>query len=462
MNLKLRFALLFTFFVSVILFFSCIAIYVLFCKTREDDYYRRVSKEGMEVYNIFTDIKQDDRFVAYKLIKEMHDNALFYEQVYILDSAGEPIFRFPDTIHIPPLTYPLPEIRKVKEIRSMDESNNQKVAMFMPETGSYVFVSGFDKQGFARIRFLRWILIAVFLGAVVLSVLISFFFVKQVVKPLKRLAKQMKKTTVQNLTERVEETAANDEINDIARNFNAMLERLSKSFEFQKNFVYHASHELRTPLTIMLSQTESALNKELTLSGYKQTLLSLKEEQQELIELTNSLLLISQFDQIGFVEDWPRLRIDELIHETVSSCKKMFPNLAVEISFANIPEKDDDFVIRGNESLLKSAFTNLIRNAYTYSIDQKVQITIDSTGESVVIYLDNTGTQLPADEKENIMAPFFRGANALTTKGYGLGLSIVHRFIAVHKGTVTYSPISNDINRFTVVLKKAVAGGDNN
>lgn len=339
----------------------------------------------------------------------------------------------------------------------MDKQNYQQVAMYLPETSSYVFVSGYDRYGFVRLGLVRLILLVVFLGSLILAGLISFFFVRQAVKPLKNLGIQMKKTTVQNLTERVPETSVKDEINDIARNFNTMLERLSKSFEFQKNFVYHASHELRTPLAIMLSETESALNKALSPGEYKETLLSLKEEQQELIELTNSLLLISQFEQLEFMQDWPRLRIDELIYETVSNCKKMFPNLVIDIVFANVPDNDndDDFVIRGNESLLKSAFTNLIKNAYTYSVDQKVHITIDAAGESISVHLDNIGTQLPADEKESIMIPFFRGGNALTIKGYGLGLSLVYRFIAIHKGTVSYAAIANDVNRFTVTLNKA-------
>lgn len=455
MNLKLRFALLFTSFVAVILLIACIAIYILVYKSREDDYYKRVSKEGVEVYNIFTDIKKEDRQVSYRLIKEIHDNALLYEKVFIYDSVGTLIFRFPDTIKAPLFNHPFSQIRKQKEIRSMDLQNYQQVALYLPETSSYVFVSGYDRYGFIRLGLVRLILLVVFLGSLVLSGLISFLFVKQAVKPLKELGTQMKKTTVQNLTERVPETNAKDEINDIARNFNTMLERLSKSFEFQKNFVYHASHELRTPLAIMLSETESALNKALSPGEYKETLLSLKEEQQELIELTNSLLLISQFEQLEFMQDWPSLRIDEMIYETVSGCKKMLPNLVIDIVFANVPERDDDFVIRGNESLLKSAFTNLIKNAYTYSIDQKVHITIDSAGESISIHIDNTGTQLPADEKESIMIPFFRGGNALTTKGYGLGLSIVYRFIAIHKGTVSYAAIASDVNRFTVTLHKA-------
>ena len=120
-----------------------------------------------------------------------------------------------------------------------------------------------------------------------------------------------------------------------------------------------------------------------------------------------------------------------------------------------MPENDADFIILGNETLLKSAFFNLIKNAFLYSVDHVVLITVESQGNSVLVHFDNKGMQLPADEKENIMQPFFRGSNALRTKGYGLGLSIVHRFITIHNGSVIYTPISNDINRFTVAFENA-------
>ncbi|MCW3086788.1 MAG: two-component sensor histidine kinase, partial [Sediminibacterium sp.] len=215
--------------------------------------------------------------------------------------------------------------------------------------------------------------------------------------------------------------------------------------------------ELRTPLATMLSQTESALSREMTIDAYQKLLLSLKDDQQELIELTNSLLLISQYDESAYKENWPRLRIDEILYETVSYCKRMFPGLVAAIRFNTIPDNDDDFTIRGNESLLKSAFTNLVKNAYMYSVDKKANITLESDGDTIRVHVDSTGTQLPADEKDRIMVPFFRGDNALTTKGYGLGLAIVSRFVQLHKGTVTYTPISNDVNRFTVALKTSPA-----
>ncbi|MFT2526190.1 histidine kinase dimerization/phospho-acceptor domain-containing protein, partial [Escherichia coli] len=75
------------------------------------------------------------------------------------------------------------------------------------------------------------------------------------------------------------------------------------AFFFQKNFVQHASHELRTPLAVMLSQTESALHNQHTIEEYKKILESLREDQQQMIELTNSLLLISQYEKLDFQDD---------------------------------------------------------------------------------------------------------------------------------------------------------------
>ena len=60
MNFKTRFAILFTVFVGIILLIACVSTYLLFFESREDDYFKRVGKEGLEVHKIFVDIRQDD------------------------------------------------------------------------------------------------------------------------------------------------------------------------------------------------------------------------------------------------------------------------------------------------------------------------------------------------------------------------------------------------------------------
>ena len=452
MNLKLRFALLFTFFVAVILFISSVTIYFLFYNYRESDFYERVKNEGLQFYNVTSQITNPNDIASKMFIAVLHNSTVYDERVVILDANGTVINKIPDTLHFTINKESLAKIGIQKEYRWHADNNYQYVGLAIKNTGQTIIAAGFDKPGFQKLSNLRLILMGVFLGGLIITAFVSFFFVRQAFMPLTRLSTQMKKTTFQNLTQRIEVPETKGEINDIARNFNAMLERLNGAFDFQKSFVYHASHELRTPLATMLSQTESALGKKMTEGEYEKLLISLKEEQQELIELTNSLLVISQYDNMGYIHEWPHLRIDEIVYDTVSHAKKMLPGLIVNIMFSSIPENDDDFVIQGNETLLKSAFINLIKNAYLYSTDEKVNITLESDGHAIFVHVDNTGTQLPNDEKDKIMTPFFRGGNALKTKGYGLGLSIVHRFISIHKGTVTYTPVANNINRFTVTL----------
>ncbi len=448
MNLKSRLSVVYSIFFSGLLLFILLVIYLVNDHNRETEFYKKLSE--LAVKSTLTPIT-DNTFQPFHI----SDGRFLH-----LNANGAFLQKLPTTVQVLIEPATLNKLRSVSEYRWYDQENRQYLGIFESKKQEIYIIGGYDKEGFEKTKQFGIILFFVWVIVVLITTLFSFFFVKKAFLPLARLNQQMSATTLHNLGQKIEMHTANIEINEIAENFNGMLDRLGKAFEFQKSFVYHASHELRTPLATMLSQTESALARNLTDQEYKELLVSLKEDQQELIELTNSLLIISQFEQMGQVKDWPILRIDEVLYEAMALTKKMFPTLSQEFIFGTMPESDEDFVVNGNASLLKSVFSNLIKNAYYYSTNQKVTITLESDGQTLLIHFDNEGMQLPADEKENIMTPFFRGGNALKTKGYGLGLAIVYRFITIHKGTITYTPISNDINRFTITLNKAGKNND--
>jgi signal transduction histidine kinase len=218
--------------------------------------------------------------------------------------------------------------------------------------------------------------------------------------------------------------------------------------------VHHASHELRTPLASMLSQTESALNKQLSVSEYMQILTSLKEDELNIIELTNALLLLAQYEKLEANNTWPLVRIDELIYETMANVQKMIPDASVHFQFSSLPSNEADIMVRGNEALLKVAMFNLIKNGINYSSNRKVDITINIEQSAMKIKFENNGTVLTDEEANNIIVPFFRGANVQKIKGYGLGLSIVYRVLQLHHGYLQYAAVNASINQFTIVLPK--------
>ena len=456
MNLKLRFALLFTSFVAIILLIATASIYFLYASYRSEDYYNRVISEGNEVYRVYNELKKPDRAVTAELVRGVHDIALFNEELFIVNAAGNTVFKFPVSAKTTPVVV-RQKFSKDNKYSFTDDNNIQHIVIYKPESGLSVYISGYDRIGYNKLSTLKIILLSVYLGALLLTAVMSFLFVQQAIKPILRLSLQMQRTNEQNLSDRIEVKPANDEINSIAKNFNAMLERLRKAFESQKSFVHHASHELRTPLAVMLSQTEAALSRSYDTEGYRKILFSLKEDQQQMVELTNSLLLISQYETLEYFEGWPFIRIDEILYETVSRSQRMYPDLQIGLNFERIPSDDADLLVKANESLLRSAAMNLIKNAYAYSTDRVVQIRLVPDNGMVCIYIENKGPQLSAEEVEKMKIPFFRGENSLKKKGFGLGLSIIDRIVTLHKGKVNYIAGDNEMNTFIVSLPSQTA-----
>ena len=205
----------------------------------------------------------------------------------------------------------------------------------------------------------------------------------------------------------------------------------------------------------MLSQTEVALNNDYSKADYINVLISLKEEQQHMIDLANSLLLLSQYETTTFEADWPTVRIDELLFETIELSNKEYSDIQIIFSFLNTPENDTDLNVKCSESLIRSAFSNLIKNGYHYSLDRKIEICVALQTNSIHISFKNNGLQLTEEEIAKMALPFFRGQNAAGKKGFGLGLSIIERILAIHKGSLMYQAVGQDLNVFTIKLPKS-------
>ncbi len=254
MSLRLRFALLFTIFVAIVLLISSVTIYILYFNYRQADFYELVKSEGLEFYDFVTKIATPKNKISSKNVQMLHETILWDETLLLIDSTGKVIDKIPDTLSYSIKPAFLNHIKKIGEHRYLD-NQRQYVAMYIPQTHHYIIASGVDVVGMNKLADLRIILTMVFLGGLLITALFSFFFVNGALKPLRLLSTQMKYTTEQNLNKRLPERKTHDELWQIAQNFNEMLSRLNKAFENQKSFVHHASHELRTPLASMLSQT---------------------------------------------------------------------------------------------------------------------------------------------------------------------------------------------------------------
>ncbi len=446
MNLKLRFALLFTFFVAIILFISSISIFLLYKSNRIEDYYMRLKDHCISLAEDYKALSSDSTALSATKYKR---RSLYDEQILLITPNNKIVYRENDTISLNVNPELIERIKKQKLVR-FTSGRSECLGMYSDVLKLYVVGGAIDRTGIRKVTKLIYILGGVFGGGLLIAAFISFIMVQQAFKPLAKLSNQMQQTSSTNMTTKLDEGSGKNELEQIAKSFNAMLDRLNQGFERQKNFVQHASHELRTPLTTMLSQTEAALNRDLSNDEYKKVLNSLQEEQIELIELTNSLLALSQFEKLSIKNSWPYLRIDELLYESIAECKRLFTNIEIDLSFEKIPSDEKELMLIGNDVLLKSAFRNLIKNAYLYSEDKKIIIKMNTLPSILTVAFLNNGPTLTETEADNLFIPFFRGSNASLVKGFGLGLSIIKKITEIHNANLSYEALEGRTNKFAI------------
>jgi signal transduction histidine kinase len=456
MNLKLRFSLIFTVLVSSLLGVCFIIVYFFYADYRKDDFYERLRTKCTNTFQLLFEIENIDHDLL-KVIDIHTLNALFDEKVLIFDDNNKIIYSSIDDKKITYSIAMLNDARRQGEI-FRTEGNNQVLGIAIKlDNKQYVaLASAYDKYGLRKMEALEYILTTTFIIALFLTGVLSFIYVGGLIKPLESLTAQIRMISENNLKDRLQTRNQDDEISALAMNFNEMLDRLDRAFAMQKSFVQHASHELRTPIASMIAQTESALGKDLSQDDYKVMLRSLLEDQQELAELVNSLLLLSKYEQLHFQKDWKIVRLDEIIYKSMDVAQSLHPEAVMKFDFFQMPDEGNVLNVKGQDILLQSAFGNLIKNACQYAEDDPIHIVLNFSETALSVEITNIGPELNPTEIEQLFTPFFRGANASSKKGFGLGLSICNRIITLHNGSLSYDSPSPRINRFTIILPRAI------
>lgn len=108
--------------------------------------------------------------------------------------------------------------------------------------------------------------------------------------------------------------------------------------------------------------------------------------------------------------------------------------------------------VNGNPILLKMMFRNLIENACKYAEDNKAIIRIALQASKLSIHIANDGQTVSPSEQSQLFNPLFRASNAIDSRGFGVGLSIVKRIAEYHHASVQYSINEKGENQFSVIF----------
>ncbi len=170
------------------------------------------------------------------------------------------------------------------------------------------------------------------------------------------------KISAGDLSQRINVAEAESELGQLATVLNSTFARLETAFAQQKQFGSDVAHELRTPVSVMLTQTQTALNRDRDAASYKQTVEACQRAAQRMRKLIESLLALARFD--AGQEVLKRLRFD--FSKTIADCAELVQPLAdergVKVSVEVAPLE-----IEGDFERLAQVVTNLLTNAIQYN-----------------------------------------------------------------------------------------------
>jgi signal transduction histidine kinase len=185
---------------------------------------------------------------------------------------------------------------------------------------------------------------------------------------------------------------------------------------------------------------------------YKSALGSVLEDIKLLIDLSNRLLLIARTSAEGPVNYSNKIRIDEILWQTREEMKRFHTSYHINISLDNSLTDSEKMIVAGDEHLLKTAVTNIIENACKYSHDHTVDIKFRRADKWIEMVFDDRGIGISEEDLKKIFEPFYRGTNAISIPGIGIGLSLVNQIVKNHNGTINISSKVGKGTRITLLL----------
>lgn len=303
-----------------------------------------------------------------------------------------------------------------------------------------------DQSGFEeREQLLFAVVLVGFLLSLALSGLLGWLLARKVIEPVVRLSSQVRHPD--QLLDRAPQLApdyAEDEVGRLAASFDTTLGLLRRALMRERLFTSDVSHELRTPLMVVASSSELLLESPGLDTRSRAQVQRIARACEEMRELVQTFLLLAR-SSADTVVAAPQAGLREVADSLVEQWRE--PIEAKGLTFDYDPEQCG--AGEYNSPLLRSVLGNLLRNAWHYTEQGRIELRLGAEG----FVVEDSGVGIPQAEREAMFQPFVRGG-AARGEGLGLGLSLVQRICESQGWSVELSDAEPRGCRFEVCLAK--------
>ena len=222
--------------------------------------------------------------------------------------------------------------------------------------------------------------------------------------------------------------------------------------DLKSRFVSTASHEFRTPLSTILSS--ASLIEKYTEGDQqdkrKRHIDRIKSSVSNLTDILDDFLSLSKIEEGKVAVEQKLVQIDVLLEQIIDEIrpiKKEGQKIRVNLQ----PEK---FAIYTDPKLLKNILFNLLSNAIKYTDHGTITCSIERKDEVLQLQVQDEGIGIPKEEQKYLFERFFRASNATDSQGTGLGLNIVHQYVGLLEGEISFESEEGEGTTFTIEIPK--------
>lgn len=298
-------------------------------------------------------------------------------------------------------------------------------------------VSAIFRQADENLSSYQWIM----LGILAIGVALTTIFIMIFTRPLGRISRTAKQFSAGRYEKRVH-VRSNDELGQVARDFNAMadaleakISELDSALERQKEFTASFAHELKTPLTSVIGYADTLRSRALPPKKQFEAADYIVSEGKRLQAMSFALL-----DLFALEREAPRFRqvsVSHLMEEVSKSCSYLLNEKKLRLEV-----RAEEATLSMVPELLQTLLYNLIDNARKASEPgSSIRITGAMTDMGYVFSVRDTGRGIPAEELSRITEPFYMvdKSRARAEGGAGLGLALCNRIARLHGGQLRFA-----------------------
>ena len=430
---------------------SLIIIYILFSEYREEEFQQHQNEKIHTTIKLIEKFQKESATISY-LIDQQDINDFYDEKLLVYDANKNLIFASLDSLDIVKAESILTKLSPTQRWIETKEENYDLIGIYAEANNQvyYAVSKAYDAFGYAKLYFLRNVLIGIFLFITLVVILISRLLSNKISRPITALAEKLNKYDLsKEKVDELEIETTSSELNQLTKSFNQLLRRTNEAFVFQKHTIHHISHQLKTPISILVSELERIKN----LSSVKEIKPEIETQiikAKSLGGIINVLLEISKIES-GQQPKKQALRIDELFFDVIEELNTIYPNFHFEVNYLPDEIKENRLIINLNQILIRQAIQNLLSNCVSYSSNLKAKINIDCSDATILkIQIINAGKPMTSEEEKFLFNHFFRGKNSEGKTGFGLGLVLTEKIVKLHGATIQYLNPKENLNIFEI------------